>query len=452
VPSLTITNQKGGVGKTTTTLNLAAALQDLGVRVLVVDFDPQGSLTTSCGLSDPTELGPGQTIADALLTTMHHPGAKPVSIQEVIVHSPAGIDLVPSNHELASAERILYAVYGREFALRDTLAPVRNKYDLILVDSVPTLGLLAINSLAAVDGLVIPVQAEFLAVHGLAQVLDSVKQVRERLNPSLQIWGVALTMVDGRTKHSHDIIQLVRESLAGQVPVFKTEIPTDVKLKESSRVGMSVIRMDPRSRSAKAYKDLAKEVAIMVPAAKAGSFTDEPAGRIETSAPATPPEAANGSVPASDLPAALSASPATTPSTPVSPPVTEKQTMAAAANGSNIVPLAPTAPHKSETNGKPAPPTPRLPGVCPYLGLMGSPYNHSPQPTEDHRCFVANPALQVPRREQHVTCLTAQHQSCDRYFRATLNSVTPPVAPNLPDDSGDQPSVLSRLRRIMFRG
>jgi hypothetical protein len=311
--------------------------------------------------------------------------------------------------------------------------------------------LLAINSLAAVDGLVIPVQAEFLAVHGLAQVLDSVKQVRERLNPSLQIWGVALTMVDGRTKHSHDIIQLVRESLAGQVPVFKTEIPTDVKLKESSRVGMSVIRMDPRSRSARAYRDLAKEVAIMVPAARANSFTDEPAAATaQPTAPAREAVTANVSAPTSEASVISPAPPAPVPSTPVKVPVTEKQT-AAAANGARTVPLSTPRPQKPETNGKPLPPTPRLPGVCPYLGLVGTPYNHSPQPVEEHRCFVANPALQVPRREQHVTCLTAQHQSCDRYFRATLNSVTPPVAPNIPENGSEASSVLSRLRRI-FRG
>ncbi|HEX5415106.1 MAG TPA: ParA family protein [Chloroflexota bacterium] len=450
MPSLTITNQKGGVGKTTTTLNLAAALQDLGVRVLVVDFDPQGSLTTSCGLSDPTELGPGQTIADALLTTMHHPGAKAVSIQDVIVKTPAGLDLVPSNHELASAERILYAVYGREFALRDTLAPIRTKYDLILIDSVPTLGLLAINSLAAVDGLVIPVQAEFLAVHGLAQVLDSVKQVRERLNPSLQIWGVALTMVDGRTKHSHDIIQLVRESLVGQVPVFKTEIPTDVKLKESSRLGMSVIRMDGRARSARAYRELAKEVAIMVPAAKASAFETEP-----VLAPPEAPVSIRQSAPTGKATANDESTAATT----AAPTSTPTDGEAARKNGTvapridNAVPVVPAAPRKADSNGKPAPPTPRLPGVCPYLGLIDAPYNHSSQPADEHRCFVANPALQIARREQHVTCLTIQHQNCDRYFRATLNSVMPPVAPKSatsPDD-GEQSSVFSRLKKIVFR-
>ena len=395
MPSLTITNQKGGVGKTTTTLNLAAALQELGVRVLLVDFDPQGSLTTACGLNDPTGLGPGQTIADALLTTMRQSVAKPVAIQDVIVSTPAGVDIVPSNHELAAAEKNLYAVYGREFALRDTLAPVRSKYDLIFIDSVPTLGLLAMNSLAAADGLIIPVQAEFLAVHGLAQVLDSVRQVQERLNPRLQIWGVALTMVDGRTKHSHDIVKMVRETLVGEVPVFTTEIPVDVKLKESSRVGLSVLRLDPRARSSRAYRALAKEVAAMVPAAR---------------------------VAPSHEPLVLQSGP----------------------SGMGEATVTPVPEAVNRNHGA-------APGVCPYLGLLGNPSAFSPRPTAGHRCFVANPPLQAPEHEQHVICLTSQHTSCDRFFRATLNSIPSPSKP-IPEVAPESTAVFARFRKIVSRG
>ncbi len=440
MPSLTITNQKGGVGKTTTTLNLAAALQELGVRVLTVDFDPQGSLTTSCGLSDPTELGPGQTIADALLTTMRHPVEKPVTIQDVIVHTPAGLDLVPSNHQLATAERILYALYGREFALRQTLAPVRTMYDLILVDSVPTLGLLAINSLAAVDGLIIPVQAEFLAVHGLAQVLDSVQQVREHLNSGLQIWGVALTMVDGRTKHSREIVQLVRENLPGQVPVFKTEIPIDVKLKESSRVGKSVLQLDPRTRGARAYRELANEVAVLLPTARIGAAPVQTEGP-----PPAPPAPDNRPIP--DL---ASTPPPAPPPTPTPSVVTPSHPPASNGLVGSAPKVQPPA-KKIETNGKQkqAQAPPRLPGVCPYLGLISDPRAHSPHQDPDHRCFVANPPLQIGGREQHITCLTVQHTSCDRFFRANLNSVAPPVAADGPDATT---SLLSRLRKIVRRG
>lgn len=261
---VTVMNQKGGVGKTTTTLNLAAALKEVGWRVLVVDFDPQGSLTTCCGVSEPGRLGPGQTVADAVLTTVRGPASRRVSLRDVVVSTRSGIDLVPSSQQLATAEAALYTVYGREYALRDTLAEARDYYDLILVDSVPTLGLLAVNGLAAADGLIIPVQAEYLAVYGLAQLLHNVALVRERLNPRLAIWGVLLTMVDGRTRHSREVVAAVRETLPGQVPVFDTQIPVDVRLKDSARAGISVLGYDPTGRASMAYRELAVEVGRML--------------------------------------------------------------------------------------------------------------------------------------------------------------------------------------------
>ena len=279
---LTVMNQKGGVGKTTTTLNLAVALKERGWRVLVVDFDPQGSLTTCCGLNDPNLLAPGQTVADAVLTTVHGPSVRHVALRDIIVSTPAGIDLVPASQQLATAEAALYTVYGREFALRDTLADARNFYDVILVDSVPTLGLLAVNALAAADGLIIPVQAEYLAVYGLAQLLHSVALVRERLNPRLHIWGVLLTMVDARTRHSRDVVTIVRETLPGQVPVFQTHIPVDVKLKDSAKLGLSVLALDPSCRAALAYRDLASEVGTML---KNATEVDNVAEGVPTDSP-----------------------------------------------------------------------------------------------------------------------------------------------------------------------
>jgi chromosome partitioning protein len=283
---ITVMNQKGGVGKTTTTLNLAAALQEGGWRVLVVDFDPQGSLTTCCGSSEPGRLGSGQTIADAVLTTVHGPVSRPVSLRDVVVTTPAGIDLVPSSQQLATAEAALYTVYGREYALRDTLAVARDYYDVIIIDSVPTLGLLAVNGLAAADGLIIPVQAEYLAVYGLAQLLQNVALVRERLNPRLSVWGVLLTMVDVRTRHSREVVAAVRETLPGQVPVFETQIPVDVKLKDSSRAGISVLRYDSISRSAQAYRSLAIEVGRLLSGKPV--LHEVPASGLEDVKPAAP--------------------------------------------------------------------------------------------------------------------------------------------------------------------
>lgn len=249
---LTVMNQKGGVGKTTTTLNLAAGLQERGWKVLLVDFDPQASLTTSCGFTVGNRGEPPLSVADAVMTTVHVPFRRRSLLRDVIVPAPLGvegIDLVPANQDLASAEVSLYAVYGREYALRDTLAQVRDRYDVIIVDGVPTLGLLSVNALTAADGLIIPVQAEFLAVYGLGQLIFNVALVRERLNSQLMIWGIVLTMVDRRLKHCRDMVIDVREKLAGRVPVFVTHIPLDVKLKESSSADETILTYSPKSRT-----------------------------------------------------------------------------------------------------------------------------------------------------------------------------------------------------------
>lgn len=291
---MTVMNQKGGVGKTTTTLNLAAALQERGWRVLAVDFDPQGSLTTACGLNEPNHLGPGQTVAEAVLTTVHGPVSRHVTLRDVIVTTPAGIDLVPSSQQLATAEAALYTVFGREYALRDALVGARDDYDVILIDSVPTLGLLAVNSLAAADGLIIPVQAEYLAVYGLSQLLQSVALVRERLNPRLAIWGVLLTMVDGRTRHSRDVVTVVRDTLPEQVPVFHTQIPVDVRLKDSVRRGVSVLAYDSSCRAAHAYRELASEVGRLLMSRSATTPSDATADEPRAGLAAPGPSRGSG--------------------------------------------------------------------------------------------------------------------------------------------------------------
>lgn len=257
MPIIAVSNQKGGVGKTTSTLNLGAALQEMGKDVLLVDLDPQGSLTVAAGLVDVDAVK--LSIGDLLMARAQ--GA-PQDITRAIVKSPAGIDLVPGNGMLSAAELTLATAMARESALLATLKPALDRYDYILIDCLPSLGLVAINALRAADGVVIPVQADFLAVQGLAQILETIGAVREQLNPRLAVYGVLLTMVDLKRNHSRRVVATVRHSLHGQVPVFETEIAQHVAYKEAAEVGRSIIEHQPHGGPADTYRHLAREVAV----------------------------------------------------------------------------------------------------------------------------------------------------------------------------------------------
>lgn len=260
MPVIAISNQKGGVGKTTTTLNLGAALTERGKRVLLVDLDPQGNLSVAAGLPDVDAAYP--SIGDLLMVAARGRPVKGVAIEDAIVESPSGLDLVPSNGTLSAAELGLVSAMNREAALATTLKPVLGRYDYVLIDCLPSLGLLAINALRAAHGVVIPVQADFLAMQGLAQILETIAAVREQLNPSLHIYGVLLTMVDARTQHAREVVNTVRESLAGQVHVFKSDIRLAVVLKETAKAGRSVLNFDSNSPAAEAYRSLARELMV----------------------------------------------------------------------------------------------------------------------------------------------------------------------------------------------
>jgi chromosome partitioning protein len=258
VPIIAVANQKGGVGKTTSTLNLGAALQEAGKRVLLIDFDPQGNLSVAAGVVDIDAAYP--SIGDLLtLGGRGRPLGAP-TIESAIVASPAGLDLVPSNGTLSAAELGLVSSLNRESALSVLLKPIEAKYDYILIDCLPSLGLLAINALRAANGIIIPVQADFLAIQGLAQIFETIAAVREQLNPDLNILGVVLTLVDQRTAHSREVVRVVRSSLSGQVNVFQTEVRLHVALKETARAGRTILDYDTNSRSAQAYRQLAVEV------------------------------------------------------------------------------------------------------------------------------------------------------------------------------------------------
>jgi chromosome partitioning protein len=258
VPIIAVANQKGGVGKTTSTLNLGAALQEAGKRVLLVDLDPQGNLSVAAGIVDIDAAYP--STGDLLSLAARGRTANGPGIQKAIVHSPSGLDIVPANPTLSAAELGLVSALNRESLLAGLLRSVEADYDYILVDCLPSLGLLAINALRAANGIVIPVQADFLAMQGLAQIFETIAAVREQLNPDLNIYGVLLTLVDQRTAHSRDVVKVVRSSLDGQVNVFQTEVRLHVALKETAKAGRSILEYDTNSPSALAYRKLASEV------------------------------------------------------------------------------------------------------------------------------------------------------------------------------------------------
>jgi chromosome partitioning protein len=255
VPIIAVSNQKGGVGKTTSALNLGAALREAGKSVLLVDLDPQGSLTVAAGVVDVDAIK--MSVGDLLMARAQ--GA-PQDIKKAIVRTPAGLDIVPGNGMLSAAELTLATAMARESALHATLKPALERYDYILIDCLPSLGLIAINALRAADGVVIPVQADFLAVQGLAQILETIGAVREQLNPSLAVYGVLLTMVDPKNSHARRVVATVRHSLKGQVPVFDTQVATHVAYKEAAENGRSILESH-HGAPADTYRQLAREVA-----------------------------------------------------------------------------------------------------------------------------------------------------------------------------------------------
>jgi chromosome partitioning protein len=256
MPIITVSNHKGGVGKTTCALNLGAALQEMGKRVLLVDLDPQGSLSVASGVLDVDAVP--ISIGDLLVARARQ---TPLELMDAIVQSPCGLDLVPGNGMLCAAEIMFADIDGRESLLGEILRPMLDQYDYVLIDCLPSLGLMAINALQAANGVVIPVQADFLAVQGLVQMLDTVRAVSTQLNPSLEIYGIVLTMVDTRP-HAQRVVATVRRSLKDHVPIFQTEIAYDVSLKDAAEQGKSILDLPSGKRAASTYRLLAREVAV----------------------------------------------------------------------------------------------------------------------------------------------------------------------------------------------
>jgi chromosome partitioning protein len=243
---IAILNQKGGVGKTTTTVNLAAYLAKKGRKILVVDLDPQGNTTSGLGL-DKRELS--ATLYDVLF-------GRAEASKTIVKAGEHGFEILPSNAQLAAAEVELVGIVARELKLRQILQDLA--YDYILIDCPPSLGLLSINALSAADEVLIPVQTEYYAMEGLSQLLEVIQQVRQALNPNLNLLGVILTMYDKRTSLSEQVMAEVKKHFGGKV--FTTVIPRSIRLAEAPSFGRSIAHHDPLSRGAEAYKSLADEL------------------------------------------------------------------------------------------------------------------------------------------------------------------------------------------------
>ena len=252
---LAVVNQKGGTGKTATCENLGVGLAQEGKKVLLVDVDPQGSLTISLGYPRPDDLD--STLSELMVKVMQE---IPLSPGEGLLHHEEGVDLIPANISLSGIEISLVNAMSRETILKQLMEPLKRQYDFILLDCMPSLGMLTVNALAAADNVLIPVQAQYLSAKGLEQLLQTVNKVRRQINPKLRIEGILLTMVDGRTNYAKEISNLIRETYGSKIKVFGTDIPHSVRAAEISAEGKSIFRHDPKGKVASAYRTLAKEV------------------------------------------------------------------------------------------------------------------------------------------------------------------------------------------------
>jgi len=252
---IAIVNQKGGVGKTVTAVNLAVGLAREGKKVIAIDLDAQGSLTVSLGYNEQDKM---ETTVSTILEKVIED--KPITTNECILHHAEGIDLLPANIELSGLEVTLVNTMSRESVLREYLKVISNDYDVAVIDCSPSLGMLTINALTCADEVIIPVQAQYLSIKGMEQLFRTIGRVRKQLNPKLQIGGILITMVDMRTNYTKDIINLLHDTYGSKIKIYDSIIPLSVRAAEMSAEGKSIYLHDPSGKVAIAYEGLVKEV------------------------------------------------------------------------------------------------------------------------------------------------------------------------------------------------
>ena len=252
---IAVSNQKGGVGKTVSCLNLGIGLAQSGKKVLLIDADPQGSLTISLGYPEPDDME--YSLATMMMNIVND---EHLNIDKTILHHKEGVDLIPANIELSAIEVSLVNVMSCELILKTMVEQLRNFYDFIIIDCMPSLGMMTINALACADSVLIPVQAAYLPVKGLQQLIKTINRVKKQLNPMLKIEGILLTMVDNRTNYARDNSLMVFDTYSARIKVFETEIPISVRVSEISAEGTSIYSYDPKGKAAFAYMALTNQV------------------------------------------------------------------------------------------------------------------------------------------------------------------------------------------------